>query len=740
MQDATSVTEREGAAARLWIQAEPLWVAALALLIILPGYQLGPAIIQFFGRGGRRETVEWLVYLCVLGGLPTAAFIIARIIPRASSARMEVAVKAGLLVVLCAEAVVYIARSQWQAIGAASVLSLITVAFVVHVDDRNYPQSETRPNFLGWIVPVLVGIAAWMGAGSLVSWSGATPWFLASTGRFAVFVVAFAVSILAVRATCPPSRQLSAKSGAAKLLTLLGVVLLLALSFRTNPVLELYHWEAYVGPMQELRQGGWLLWDAPAQYGVLSILIPTLFPGNAWQSFYLFQGLCNGVVALLMFWALGGTRSSISRIVLATALTATTLFFRPREETILLAAQMTPSGGPVRFLWPFVMLAFVFSYYRGATKHEGRDDLADSRFDLAGNLIWLGSVCWSVEVAIYCSAVWFPAYLLFLMQRVSRELRAGRSRSGAVRLVLRSVALPVGALVLIVGAVSVFYRTTLGHFPDWMAYFEYALLYSGGFHSLPIDPSGSVWYLLIVFLAISTAAVIYLFRDPGHPRVMVLAGAWGGVWAISSYFVSRSHPANLLSIATFLVFAAAITLRVMADQPPESWHTLIRVAIVPMFVAPVALTVGHPSFVREITTPQLSYGAFTEQIPLMEPSLNQLLLEARAKPSDPVVRIGDGRLMLPAWRARDPRGGRVVSPYSWLPKQYEIIGTLPPDRRQRYIDRMAQHLHLSGWLIHSKSGGIHDFDKQLSDIQRTHVETRRFENKDWIVSWYQLKH
>jgi hypothetical protein len=53
---------------------------------------------------------------------------------------------------------------------------------------------------------------------------------------------------------------------------------------------------------------------------------------------------------------------------------------------------------------------------------------------------------------------------------------------------------------------------------------------------------------------------------------------------------------------------------------------------------------------------------------------------------------------------------------------------------------VTQHLRLSGWLIHRLAGGIHDFDKQLSDIQRTHVETRRFENKDWIVSWYQLKH
>jgi hypothetical protein len=376
------------------------------------------------------------------------------------------------------------------------------------------------------------------------------------------------------------------------------------------------------------------------------------------------------------------------------------------------------------------MLAFLFSYYNKSAKGEVKHDRADWRFELWGHLIWLGSVCWSVESAIYCSAVWFPAYALYLVRRTSHA---------SARAILQSVAVPVGALVLIVGLVSLLYAAVLGHSPDWIGYFEYALLYSGGFHSLPIDPSGSVWFLLIIFLSISTAAVIYLFRDSGHPRVMVLAGAWGGVWAISSYFVSRSHAANLLSIATFLVFAAAITLRVLADQPRESWHGLIRVAIVPMFVAPVALTLAHPSFVREITTPQLSYASFTEQIPLMEPSLNQLLLEAGAKPTDPVVRIGDARLMLPAWRPQRPGDARRVSPYSWLPKQYEIIGTLPADRRQKYIDRLARHLQLSGWLIHSKTGGIPDFDKQLADIRRTHLETRRFENNDWIVSWYQVK-
>jgi len=110
------------AATRLRIQVEPLWVAALALLIILPGFQFGAPVIRFFGRGGKQETVEWLTYLSVLAGLPVGAFVIERFLPRATSSRVQSIVKMGLLLFVVAESVVYVAGSQWQAIGAAAAL------------------------------------------------------------------------------------------------------------------------------------------------------------------------------------------------------------------------------------------------------------------------------------------------------------------------------------------------------------------------------------------------------------------------------------------------------------------------------------------------------------------------------------------------------------------------------------------------------------------------------------------
>jgi hypothetical protein len=722
-----------------WHEVEPLWVAALGVALVVGGYRLFPSMIHMLGHAGQAETVEWADYLFVLLAFPVVAAVIAYSVPRHLDRRLDVLAKGGLLFLLAALAIGYVVRSRWPSIAAATAMSVITVVLLTVRRAPGGTRVSSLPAIARASALLFVGAAAWMSAGALVSWADATAWLTARPGRFGLFALTAALTILALR-TDPGLEEEQPFSGVlSRSLLILGVGILAALSFRTNPVLELYHWEAYVGPMQGLRQGGWLLWDTPAQYGLLSILIPTVFPGNAWQSFYLFQGICNFIVALLMFRALLGLRPSVSRFVVAIAVTATTLFFRPRSAELLLSGQMTPSGGPVRFIWCFVMLAFLFSSYRRSQAQPAASPRAETNFALWGNLIWLASFLWSVEAAIYTSAIWFPAYGFHLLQRASREKRSGIARGARARGALLSVVWPFAALAAMALVISAFYRLMLGHFPDWMGYVEYALLYSGGFHALPIDPSGSVWFLLVVFFAVSTALVIYFSADPSDPRLIVLSGAWGGVWAISSYFVSRSHPANLLSIATFLVFAAAITLSVFEMGPSEAWHDFVRVALVPIFAVPIVLTVGHPGFLQQITTPQLSYGSFTEQIPLMEPSLSALLVQAGARPADPVVRIGDGRLVLPAWPVADGRRTRVVSPYSWLPKQYEIIGTLPVYRRLTYIDRSARDLRLSGWLIHAKKASVPDFSPQIAEISRTHTETKRFENNDWTVSWYEIK-
>jgi hypothetical protein len=160
------------------------------------------------------------------------------------------------------------------------------------------------------------------------------------------------------------------------------LLFLIVFSFRTNPTVEFYHWGFWVGPMEQLRQGGWLLHDTPSQYGFLSILIPSALPGGAWISFWYYQAAIYAIVGALMFIIFRRLRGGVGNLLLSFLVVFTTLFFRPRSATLILPAQMTPSGGPVRFLWCFVLLGWLLLVFREA---KGRRE-AGAGFPLVGHL------------------------------------------------------------------------------------------------------------------------------------------------------------------------------------------------------------------------------------------------------------------------------------------------------------------------------------------------------------------
>jgi hypothetical protein len=168
---------------------------------------------------------------------------------------------------------------------------------------------------------------------------------------------------------------------------------------------------------------------------------------------------------------------------------------------------------------------------------------------------------------------------------------------------------------------------------------------------------------------------------------------------------------NLLSIAPVLLFAIAVLMIVIRHSPRKPWHGYVRGATVPVLAIPIAMTLGHPGLVKNLRTPQLSPSKFTDQLPVMDSTLTALLGSAGVTAHDPVVRIVDGRLMLPAWPDHS------VSDRSWLPKPYEIIGSLPPARRQVYIERNAKS-GTGGWLVHHASDTVASFDARLLEIQR----------------------
>lgn len=681
---------------------EPLWIGATAALFVVWGYLLIPSAIRMLGRSGRMETVEWGVYMSLLVGFPVACIAIGLALPRIFRGQASIIAKAFTIVVALALGVMFVADGRIVLAAIALVPAVITAL----LSPGAYKVMSERPleGIVALVILVFVGLIAWMSASGLVYWTRATEWFLGSPGRFLAIAVAIAVSITGLPRLGEATESKAAPGVAFRIASVFLLLVIIVFSFRTNPVVEFYHWGFWTGPIEQLRQGGWLLHDTPSQYGFLSILIPAMLPGSAWISFWYYQAVIYAVVGVLMFVIVRRLRGGVGNLALSFLVVCTTLFFRPRSDSLILPAQMTPSGGPVRFLWCFVLLGWLLLVFRDHAGHKERTiHSIGAGFPLVGHLIWICSIAWSFEAAIYSSAIWFSAFTVYLIQRRTR--------------ILQALIVPVAMLVALYALVWIVYRIGLGISPDVAGYTEFGLLYSRGFGALPVATHGAIWYVILIFMIASTTVVQFLVEDWRDFRLVVAAGVWGGIWSLSSYFVSRSHPVNLLSLAPVLIFAIAVLMIVIRHSPRRAWHGYVRAATVPVLAIPIAMTLGHPGLRADLATPQLAPSRFNDQLPLMDPALESLLKTAGAKPSDPVVRIVDGRLVTPAWRG--PDSTRIMSDRSWLPKPFEIISSLPPARRQVYIDRSAR-TGVGGWMIHHATDTIAHFRDRVSEIEKAY--------------------
>jgi hypothetical protein len=285
--------------------------------------------------------------------------------------------------------------------------------------------------------------------------------------------------------------------------------------------------------------------------------------------------------------------------------------------------------------------------------------------------------------------------------------------------------------------VTVIYKAGDGHSPDWKSYYEYALLFSGGYSALPADPRGAVWYLVVLFIVASAIVVRFLSREPRSPKLFVAVGAWGTIWAISSYFVSRSHPVNLLSLIPLLMFSTVIMLHLLRSGPRDSWSSMLTVATVPLIAMPIVLTLAHAGFPNLLFREQSPMSKLTVQVPAMDVSLAQLASTAGIRQSDRVFYVSEGKFLMPRWPSLDADGQAEIDWHPWAPEPFEVISTLPAGRRDLYLTRFQRRFRAGGWVIEKKSEINSDFSGVLSLIERSYSRTKSFENENWLIYRYE---
>ncbi|HEX2721383.1 MAG TPA: hypothetical protein VHM24_00595, partial [Gemmatimonadaceae bacterium] len=455
--------------ASLLAAGEPLWVASLAALFVIWGYDWIPRLIRLLGRAGQLETVEWAVYMSLLAVFPVVTLFVAVVLPRVFGRYAQTIVKASAVVFALWIGLLFVVEGRLAFALIALIPAVVTA--VEEIGISRFGRAISSTTLSEFSLLLFVGIIAWMCAGSLVYWKGGSRWFVGENGHTisAIIGTLLAVSgIPLVSSAAPPAESRRNLKVIERVLSALAIAGLVVFSFRTNPVVEFYHWGFWTGPIEQLRQGGHLLWDTPSQYGFLSILVPHAMPARSWEAFWAFQSIIYAIVAFIMYAVFRRMRPGSGNLLLAVALVFTTLFFRPRSDSLILAAQMTPSGGPVRFIWCFVTLAYLlwaFDRHQGQKARPGR-----MGFPVMGHVIWLMSLLWSFEAAIYSSAIWFAAFAVYLVQRAASEKASGMSTTSIARRLIVSAAIPfilAAVLYLIVWAV---YRITLGAGPDVAGY------------------------------------------------------------------------------------------------------------------------------------------------------------------------------------------------------------------------------------------------------------------------------
>ncbi|HEY3662859.1 MAG TPA: hypothetical protein VGL24_06865 [Chthoniobacterales bacterium] len=683
-----------------------LWVGGLTLLI--PAFALACP-------GLDREGIELLGYVLLGTVFPITLIgfvLLSR--RREDQARFfriaQFALGAGLLIAGC---IFVFLRFKTFALVAALLQGLV-LWLVSGRPVRNPFGPESSVVSLRWIqlLPVaVVMVLLWTVAGEFLYWARPDALVMRSSWAVLAFLGCVVLTSLALR----PLKVEVVKDSARRLWVsrcsdAIAIVVFGAMAANPLPLTiegAYAHWGCFVGPAELVRSGGWLLWDAYAQYGFLSTLAIAFFPvGSTWQAVYLLNAALLLGTACILYALLRSIGGGLPHRVFCFVVVAFAVFLIPGKVNIPSGVQMWPSVGAFRFFWCYALLAMVLWI-------TSRSPAKRSRLIYAGSVVWVLGSLWSSESLVYCTAIWLPVAVLLRIDASGGFQAATRQGIPAfLRDALTGLLFPAALLVATLLVITGWYVIGLGHFPDPLAFFDAALAFSGGFSALPLGPSAWVPLAAFWILAVGVARCLRLARVP-VATLAACVGAWSALWSTHSYVVGHSHAtscANLTPVVCCSLGAMLVALK--RSNEPDSEHRLLRAMVVPFFAmvlfAPLASDEGLVSFFRQ-SIPLFERAGHIDSVLVPEEpqNLRELIEHAGVKPEEPIQTLG---IQLLGWIAFDDASGepkpRAEHPV-FLPLQpawnfYPLVSRRY--RIRKYFERFAARSQASGWLLIPREG------------------------------------
>ena len=470
------------------------------------------------------------------------------------------------------------------------------------------------------------------------------------------------------------------------LVSIVASILFVILSLRTDMLFtgsSMMHWEYYVGVIRSIRNGGWLLYDTPSQYGFLPMLFAAAFPvSSAWDAFYWMQSATLLVAAILFYR--GTIRFARIPAPFAVLLTMFLVFF---AYPGLIGPAPYPSSGPMRFIWCYVLLYCAASTFTS-------DQPTVIRYVKVALPFWILGALWSGESAVYSSSIYFAPVGGELF-KLLRDQKADWSKT--YRRVFALLGVPVAVLVSVMLAISAIYLSFLGAWPDWIMHFAYGFAYAKGFGEVDVPMNGPIWSLLLLMM-VGFMSVYMSIRCKGNGdgRDMLALAATACIWSVSSYYLGRAVPNNIVAIFPILVFAS---LLIMKSWPGDQSRTIPAAVCGALLFLSYISPLSNSNLGKHIAKMNFTQATVSPNLSKAGDELSMLMKTAGISDTSRVVYYGNDAV-LPG--ISDGSKFRIYE-RTWLPNPLQLMEDPVPEKRQKeLVDRWARRRSYAGYLIHRR--------------------------------------
>ncbi|OGL87725.1 hypothetical protein A3I42_03385 [Candidatus Uhrbacteria bacterium RIFCSPLOWO2_02_FULL_49_11] len=310
----------------------------------------------------------------------------------------------------------------------------------------------------------------------------------------------------------------------------------------------LYHFNFFLGPVNDILHGKLLFAGTESQYGILltyslAFLFRYLVPFT-YANFY----VVIMAVSIAYYWLLYALLRVLTRsvrwsivglfTVFCVHLLAITAISPPNE------AYSFPSVTPLRFIFDIPIFLLLLLFIR-----KGKQFILPLAFTLAC------AVFYNFEIGISLGLAVFTFFVL-------RTWFADSGKRTCTHELLLFCGYSALFLAVIAGIVTFGTYIGSGQFPAWGRLIYFTKLYSAGFGALPL-PQGFNLYHLVLLIYLVTLLTVVVKKFAGNARSE--DALWGALAVygifIFHYYLNRSHPNNL-----YVVIVPAAILFIMMTK------------------------------------------------------------------------------------------------------------------------------------------------------------------------------